>query len=411
MSITTPIQSCRLCDGKGLTQVLQLASTPPGDHYLPKERNPENLPVFPLSLQQCDTCGHVQLGAIVDPSYIYKEYIYTTKSSLGLAEHFEHYVSNTIEKLSLKPGSFVVEIGSNDGTMLKAFQKAGMKVLGVDPAKEIASQATKNGQTTIPEFFTGELSKRILSEHGHADLIVANNVIANVSNVQELVKAVQDLLAPEGVFVFETGYLKYLAEGYVFDNIYHEHIDYHSIRPLERFFHSNEMQLFDVLETNSKGNSIRCFVSHSSKNSKVSEELIALREREKTLGYHTPLPYKRLGDFLQQTKIKLHNILDSYVAKGVEISGFGASVGVTTVLYQFDLQKYIRRLLDDNTTRDGLFSPGMAIPVLLAERELKKSTNEVIVLLAWRYADNIVKRHKSNQTRFIRFFPEVEMIS
>jgi len=409
--MTTPIQSCRLCDGKTLTQILQLAPTPPGDHYLPKERNPENLPIFPLSLQQCDSCGHVQLGAIVDPSYIYKEYIYTTQSSLGLAEHFEQYASSTIEKLSLKPGCFVVEIGSNDGTMLKAFQEKRMAVLGVDPAKEIALQATRNGQTTIPDFFTGEISKKIRSEYGQADLIVANNVIANVADVQELAKSVRDLLAPEGVFIFETGYLKYLAEGHVFDNIYHEHIDYHSIRPLERFFHSLGMQLFDVLETNSKGNSIRCFVGHAGKNSKASEELIALREREEALGYHTPLPYKRLADFLQQTKIKLHNILDSYVAKGVEISGFGASVGVTTVLYQFDLQKYIRRLLDDNTTRDGLFSPGMAIPVLLAERELKKSTNEVIVLLAWRYADNIVKRHKSNQTRFIRFFPEVEMIS
>jgi SAM-dependent methyltransferase len=412
MSISTPINSCRLCDGNKLSPILTLAPTPPGDHYLPQSRNPEKLPVFPLSLQQCVDCGHVQLGAVVDPAYIYREYIYTTKSSLGLADHFAEYAASTINKLSLRPGSFVVEIGSNDGTMLNAFQMRGMKVLGVDPAREIAQQATSTGTPTLAEFFSGEIAKKIATEYGQADLIVANNVIANVADMRATFTAVRELLSPDGVFVFETGYLKYLAEGHVFDNIYHEHIDYHSIRPLMRFFDSISMQLFDVVESTSKGNSIRCFVEHAKKGRKISKAVDDLVEREIGLGYQTPAPYERLGNLLQQTKNKLHAFLEEQTAQGATIAGFGASVGVTTVLYEFDLGKYVKTILDDNPARDGLFSPGLGIPVLLAERELENNPPDIVILLAWRYSESILRKHKDGQhrrTRFLNFFPQVEV--
>ena len=408
--IHTPLTSCRLCEGKSLRQVLQLAPTPAGDRYIAKESFPEKLPVFPLDLNQCEKCGHVQLGGIVDPAYLYKDYIYTTKSSLGLEEHFSSYADLTTKKLALKPGSLVVEIGSNDGTMLQAFKNLGMKVLGIDPAREIAIEATKAGIQTLPEFFSAEVAAGILSKHGHADLIIANNVMANVANVRSIAEAVRQLLAPDGVFVFETGYLKYLAEDVVFDNIYHEHIDYYAIRPLQRFFHSLDMRLTDVHVSQSKGSSIRCFVRLSDACPEVSPIVEELCGREKLHHYQTPAPYRALSTNLESIKSKLHEILQPAKKQGQTIAGFGASVGVTTVLYHFDLGQYISQLIDDNPNRQGLFSPGLGIPVHSPGILYTSERPSWLILLAWRYGSVICQKHHSYEQaggKFLKILPAV----
>ena len=220
MAKITEIKNCRLCGESKLRAVLPLHPTPVGDLYLPKNQNPEKLECFPLDVYQCASCGHVQLKAIVDPEYLYSDYIYTTSSSLGLAEHFQSYATRTVRKLEMRPGSLVVEIGSNDGTMLRGFQREGMKVIGVDPATEIAAKATQTGVPTIHGFFSVETAKKIVKMHGKADLFVANNVLANVPCPRDIFLGVLELLKTDGVIIFETGYLKYLAEDCVFDNIY-----------------------------------------------------------------------------------------------------------------------------------------------------------------------------------------------
>lgn len=414
MSLTTPITRCRLCENTVLTEVLALADTPAGDHYLPADLHPERLPVFPLSLRQCSECGHVQLGAIVDPEYIYRDYIYTTTSSIGLAEHFKEYAQKTLTDLKLKPGALVVEIGSNDGTMLRAFQNLGMRVLGIDPAIDIAQRATQSGITTIPDFFRNEIADQILAEHGPAQLIIANNVLANVSSPRDTVAAIRRLLAPDGVFVFETGYLKYLAEDCVFDNIYHEHIDYYAIRPLVRFFKSLDMSMIDVHVSASKGSSIRCFVSLSQAGHAVSSTVEELCEREKDYQYQTPLPYKALAIKLESIKSKLHEILRPAKARGETIAGFGASVGVTTMLYFFELENYVSFLIDDNPSRQGLFSPGLGLQVRSPLIFDARDKPDLVVVLAWRYAEIIVEKHKmleKNGGRFLLALPKVDFIT
>ena len=410
MSLTTPITRCRLCENTDLTEVLALAPTPAGDHYLPADLHPERLPVFPLSLRQCRECGHVQLGAIVDPEYIYRDYIYTTTSSIGLAEHFQEYAQKTLTDLKLKPGALVVEIGSNDGTMLRAFQKLGMRVLGIDPAIDIAQKATQSGITTIPDFFRNEIADQVLAEHGPAQLIIANNVLANVSSPKDTVAAIRRILAPDGVFVFETGYLKYLAEDVVFDNIYHEHIDYYAIRPLQRFFHSLDMRLTDVHVSQSKGSSIRCFVRLSDACPEVSPIVEELCEREKLHHYQTPAPYRALSTNLESIKSKLHEILQPAKKQGQTIAGFGASVGVTTVLYHFDLGQYISQLIDDNPNRQGLLSPGLGIPVHSPSILYTSQRPSWLILLAWRYGSVICQKHHSYEQgggKFLKILPAV----
>lgn len=389
-----------------------MAPTPAGDHYLPVEEKPDDLPLFPLNLNQCIHCGHVQLEGLVDPSYIYKHYTYTTSSSLGLAHHFLNYATTTINRLSLKPGSLVVEIGSNDGTMLKAFQSNGMKVIGVDPAQAIANLASASGIPTLVEFFSHPVAERIRSEFGQADLIIANNVFANVSDPLQFTLAVRELLSPSGTFVLETGYVKYLAESVAFDNIYHEHIDYHAIRPLIRFFNSIDMSLYDVHVSESKGSSIRCFVSHSSARIPVTANVDALSEYENIKEYQCPEPYFALAQRLDNIKAELHHILKSAKRDDKTIAGFGASVGITTILFHWQLGPYIDMLLDDNLKRHGLNSPGLSIPVRNASL-LQENPPDLVVLLAWRYVNPILKNHghwTEKGSHFLMVLPEVKPI-
>jgi len=410
MNISIPITSCRLCECQNIIEILTLAPTPAGDLYMLLERNPQDLPLFPLSLFQCQRCGHVQLGVLVDPEYVYSEYIYTTSTSLGLVEHFKSYVADTVHKLSLRPNDLIVEIGSNDGTLLKAFQGSGMRIVGVDPAPAIAQKANEAGILTINAFFNSEIASQIISRHGLAKLVVANNVLANVSSVKNVVLAVRELLAPDGIFVFETGYLRYLAEGCVFDNIHHEHVDYFAIKPLVVFFESLGMKLLDVCVSESKGSSIRCYVGLSSSPKSVSQNVFDLMDRETKCGYQTNIPYQSLGLHLQKVKADVHRVLKPAKNRGESIVGFGAAVGSTTILYHFELAGLIQALVDDNPRRHGLYSPGFGIPVKNTDILHLSNRPHWAVLLAWRYGKHIAEVHKDYAKlggRFLEILPEV----
>jgi len=414
MAAITTIESCRFCPGSRLKMVLPLIPTPVGDYYLPKEQEPEKLECYPLDVYQCEDCGHVQLKAIVDPDYLYREYIYTTSSSLGMADHFRDYVKTVIDKLALKPGSLVVEIGSNDGTMLRVWKELGFNVLGIDPARDIAKQATDSGIPTMNDFFTPALAEEIHADKGEAALLIANNVMANVPNPTEVVTGVRKLLGDNGVFVFETGYLKYLAEDVVFDNIYHEHIDYYSIKPSIGFFNSLGLELFDVDVSDSKGSSIRTYVQSLSGNKRpVADVVRQLSARESEVGYGIPAPYDKLNKKLEATKSELLNTLSKWKAEGKTIAGYGASVGVTTVLYHFELNGLIDYLIDDNSARQGLYSPGLAIPIRGPEVLTSAEPPDYILILAWRYAEPIMSKNQEylkNGGRFLKFLPEIELI-
>ena len=409
MAKLTPIAACRMCTSSDLHEVMPLTPTPAGDHYLRNLQEAKGLECFPLILKQCGVCGHVQLASMVDPEYIYSDYIYTTSSSLGLAEHFSSYASMVSQSLNLSKDSFVVEIGSNDGTMLKAFQQQGHRVLGVDPATDIANKATLAGQKTLNAFFTSALAKTILAKYGEADLFIANNVLANVPDPYEIFLGASQLLGPQGVIIFETGYLKYLAEDCVFDNIYHEHIDYYSIRPLMTLLERLGLVLFDVHVSESKGSSIRCMIQKATGNRVINQGIETLLKREKVRSYGSSQPYLHLDQRLQNIKKALLRELSGFKKEGKVIAGFGASVGVTTMLYYFGLNDFIDYLVDDNTSRHGLFSPGLGLEVKDSKILHTQEKPDVVVILAWRYAKPILSKHLNyinNGGFFIKVLPE-----
>jgi len=205
------------------------------------------------------------LAHLIDPNLLYNDFIYETSKSPGLREHFQNYSTSVLDKTGPGDGRLAVDLGSNDGLLLSYFQKGGFRVLGVDPAVNIAAQATQSGIDTIAAYFQPDLAEDIKSEHGTAHLITANNVVANVDDLDEFVDAVRMLLHRDGLFVFETGYLLDLVRNCVFDNIYHEHISYLAVIPLQAYFHRHGLVLTDVEHVSTKGGSIRGYVQRKGK--------------------------------------------------------------------------------------------------------------------------------------------------
>lgn len=405
---------CRLCDSKNLELALHIAASPIADAYLPATRLAEKQDSYPLDLYLCNGCGHVQNVDVVNPEILFRDYIYETSSSLGLVEHYRKYADDVTSQFSLRPGSLALEIGSNDGSLLGFFITKGLKVLGIDPARRIAEDATSRGITTLPEFFGSSLAKRLRKDYGPAAIIAANNVFAHADNLADIVKGICTMLDREGVFIFEVSYLPDIVDRFMFDTIYHEHVSYHSILPLVKFFEKFEMQLFDVQRISSKGGSIRGFAQRLphgrySVTSRVTE-MIAEETRR---GFDKLVVFREYGFSIAERRVALKKVVDDARANGKKVAGYGASTTVTTLIWDFELSEKLDFLADDNPVKQGLFAPKCHLPVLPSE-EIYSRRPDYIVILAWNYAEPIMKRHQrflAEGGTFVIPLPELRLIS
>ena len=242
---------CRLCDNGSIVKVLPINPSPIADAYVKKDNLNVDQELIPLDLYQCQECGHVQNLDVVNPEYLFKDYIFHTSGSKSLIDHFSLYVDSVLKKFDLKNNSLVVEVGSNDGTLLKFFKEHGFHILGIDPAVDIAHKANKEGIPTINNFFSSELAVEIRNKNGSAQLVVANNVYAHSDSLGDMTKGIELLLSDSGVFIFEVSYLLDIVDNFLFDTIYHEHLSYHSLGSLSSFLNKYRLELFDVEKINS----------------------------------------------------------------------------------------------------------------------------------------------------------------
>ena len=379
---------------------------------MPADRLSEAQLSFPLDLYLCLECGHVQLLDVVDPDLLFGNYIYTTSISLGLVEHFRRYAEEVAQKFSLAGNSLALDIGSNDGTLLKFFKEKGLRVLGIDPAVRIAQQATEAGIETIPAFFTRELAMKIRNSHGQAALITANNVFAHSDNLPDMADGIRELLAGDGIFVFEVSYLVDIIEKLLFDTVYHEHLCYHSIKPLDHFFRAHDLELIDVHRMGSKGGSIRAFVQRRGGPRPVQPIVSELLALEAKMGLDKPDIFARFSEKLDRIKGELHELLGRLKQEKKTIAGYGASATVTTLLYKFELGKHLDFVVDDNVSRHGMFSPGQHLPVY-PPQALQERGAHYAVILAWQYAEPILKKNEAFMQqggRFIVPLPTVRVI-
>lgn len=383
---------CRLCESSNVTLALPIAPTPVADAYIAQALRTAPQPSFPLDLYLCTDCGHAQLMDVVDPELLFGNYIYSTSNSLGLVEHFRAYAVNVVERFRPYAGSLAVDIGSNDGTLLRFLKAHGLRVLGVDPAKNIASQATASGIPTRAAFFDRSVANSIRAELGAAQLVTANNVFAHADNLFEIACGIADLLSPDGVFVFEVSYIGDIIERFLFDTIYHEHLCYHALAPLIRFLQRCGLELFDVERIANKGGSIRGYAQLSSAGQVVTERLRGMLQEEKRQGWTQLDRFRRYAGDIDRAKAELVGILRTLKAEGRVIAGFGASATVTTLLHHLEVGPWLDFLVDDNPSRHGLFSPGYHLPVRPPSDLLERRV-DVVVIAAWQYAEPIMKKH------------------
>jgi len=405
-------ETCRLCGSKHLELAVGLTPTPIGDDFIKPDRLDKEQPAFPLDMMLCLDCGNVQLRNVVNPELIYIAYNYTSSVSLGLVEHFKKYAEAVITRVQPEPGALVVELGSNEGAMLRSFKERGLRVLGVDPAREIARRATEAGIETLPTYFTADLAKKIREERGAASIVIANNVFANIDDVTDIIDGLRYLLAPDGVFIFETSYWLDVVQKMLIDTIFHEHLTYFAVKPLASFFHRLGMELFDVERVPTKGGSLRGYVQMNGGKWKIAPAVKEQIQLEDEIGLDRLETYKEYTQKLQGLKTQMLEELGKYKAHGKSIAAYGAAVGLTTMLYYFDLGDLTQYIFDDDPNKQNTLSPGLHIPTLPSEAIYEKKP-DVIVALAWRYIDPILKKHKAYLEQgghFLLPLPKVELI-
>jgi hypothetical protein len=390
--------NCRLCGSKNIDIALRLAPMPIATPNMKVPGVDSSHRVFreavPLDLFLCRHCGLLQLLRIGNPGIQYANYVYTTSLSLGLPQHFENYAAEVLAALTPTPGALVVEIGSNDGTLLRHFKQAGMRVLGVDPAADIACHATESGIETLGDFFTDELAAEIRAGRGPAAVMIANNVIANIDDLNDIVQGVRTLLGEEGVFVFETQYGADVVEKNLLDTIYHEHLSYFNVKPLVLHFARHGLEVFDVRRIGTKGGSIRVFVQHKNGSRPIAAVVADMMSTEEARGHYQLDIYHHWDAKITVIRRALADSVAEQRKAGRLVGGYGVSVGTTTLMAQFGVTDKIDVLFDDDPNKDPeLIGPGYSIPVMPAAGVYEKSPGSIIVF-AWRYAEPIIAKHQ-----------------
>ena len=394
------ITNCRLCKTGILgPPVLDFGKTPLANEFLSTIQEQE---LFDLQVCCCQQCGHYQLNESIDPERLFRNYVFVAGTSPVNVEHFRQYAIHMTNALKLKSGSKVLDIASNDGTLLQHFKNLGMQVLGIDPAKNIAEMANAKGIETIPEFFTEEYADQIVSKYGTFDLITANNVFAHVPDLANFTEGVKKVLSQNGVFSFEVSYFADVCDKTLFDTIYHEHSSYHTVEPLISFFKSHNMKLIHVEHIGNHGGSIRVIVCHEGQygNQTISNKW---DDRNQMVDKVTKLEknIKLLG-------LKLKFKLESLKAQAKSIAIYGTPAKATTLMYALNIdENIIDFAVDDDPLKQGTFTPGKHIPVY-SSKAIRDRKPDVLLVLAWNFADPIMKEHQYFMGSWIVPIPELK---
>ena len=386
---------CRLCESKNIKRGLSLTPTPPGNNFLTKDNLNLVEETFPLELDFCNDCFHIQLGHVVDPEFLFQnDYSYVSSTSRVFVEHLKNYADSMISLLKLNQGSLVIDIGSNDGTCLSFFQDKGMEVLGVDPAESIAQLANNNGIKTINNFFNEEIAQEIKENYSLPRLITSHNACAHIDDLMSVINGVDNLMGDETIFVMEVGYFVDVFQNKWFDTIYHEHVDFHTVAPLKKLFHSVGMEIFSIERIEPQGGSIRVMVQRKHGTFQIDESVEDLISLEASLGLNKVDTLHLFEQEINTLRTKFKNMIKQLKEDGKSIAAFGAPTKATTLSYHFDLEhEDVDFIVDDNPLKQGLYSPGKHIPVYDSASIYEKKP-DILIILAWNFAEDIMKKHK-----------------
>jgi len=384
---------CRFCGSPLHHTFVDLGMSPPCESYLSQEQLNAMEPFYPLHVYVCDQCFLVQLEQYMSPEAIFCEYAYFSSYSDAWLQHAKYYTEMAVERFKLHGASQVVELASNDGYLLQYFVQKGIPVLGVEPAANVAISAIEKGVPTLVKFFGEELAREMVTEGKGADLLIGNNVLAQVPDLNDFVQGMKTFLKPGGVITMEFPHLMRLMEENQFDTIYHEHFSYFSFFSVEKIFAFHGLKIFDVEELSTHGGSLRIYACHGDDTSKVAGNRVdELRERELAAGVADLGLYSSFDEKVKKTKRLLLDFLINAKETGRSIAGYGApGKGNTLLNYCGVRTDFIDYTVDRNPYKQGKYLPGTHIPIFHPDK-VKETRPDYLLILPWNFKDEIIKQ-------------------
>ena len=413
VTATGKAMRCRHCGTPLQHTLIDLGMSPLCESFLTEAELDAPETYYPLHARVCHACWLVQLPEFVSPAHIFTEYAYFSSYSTTWVAHAGRYCEMIKSRLGLGPKSFVVELGSNDGYLLQHFVKLGMPVLGIEPAANVAEAARKAGIPTLVAFFGAKTAGQVVIDRGHADLIVANNVLAQVPELNDFVVGMAHLLAPEGVITIEVPHLERLIAENQFDTIYHEHFSYFSLGSIGRLAAAHGLALIDVETLPTHGGSLRLYLAHRGSHHLVSIRVVQMLAQERRAGLEDLSTYVDFAGRVQRTKRELLSVLIEAKNEGKRICGYGApGKGNTLLNYAAIGTDFLDFTVDRNPYKHGRYTPGMHIPILPVEA-IDEARPDYLFILPWNLKKEIVAqmRHVGDWgCKFIVPIPNVEVI-
>ena len=385
---------CRCCGSSKLKRVLSLGYQPLANNLL--ENINDKYTEYPLELNVCEECFNCQLSVTIDSKEMFSNYLYQSSTTKSFREHFDKAAKNYIERFKLDKNSYIIDVGSNDGIGLRPFLNLGFNnIEGIEPAKNLAELANKNGINT----FHGYLNDKAINPiKNGADLLLASNVFAHADDLRLMAESMKKLIKPDGKIVIEVQYLLRTIKDLTFDNIYHEHTNYWSVTSLNKFFGDLKLKIFDVEEINTHGGSIRVFVSQE-KDIHVENSVKEFLQKEEKFGLKKISTYLNFGKKIENLKTKVINNIKELKQRFPLIIGYGAPAKATTALNYFGIKKEINFIVEDNPLKHDKIIPGINIRILPKESVINKDS--AILVLAWNYFDEIRKKNSALAKKFI----------
>lgn len=388
--ISTRIKACRMCGSSELVPILDLTPQPPANSL--RRDLTEELPDVPLEIVRCSECTTVQLTETVSPEYLFRDYVWVTGTSQTAQEYSQIFLQSILQR-SVSKELFVVEIASNDGTFLKRFRAAGHKVLGVDPARNLASLAEAHGVPTCAEFFSDVLAVQVATEFGRADVIIARNVIPHVPDPNDVISGIARLLADDGVGAIEFHWIDKILSELHYDSIYHEHFFYHSLHSIQALLTRHGLALFDVTESPISGGSLVAYFSRKPR--ATTAALCARLDYETQQGLASLAVWQEFGRRSIEHKEQLQRLVDAEVAAGHRVIGYGASARSSTLLNFCGVNhSQLDCIADQSPHKHYRYTPGTDILILSPEQAFARKPDTVL-LLGWNFRNEILDRMRA----------------
>jgi SAM-dependent methyltransferase len=410
---TTTTTCCRVCATPLRHTFVDLGMSPLCETFLAHSELDSMEMFYPLHAYVCENCFLVQLAEYVSPEKIFSEYAYFSGYSTSWLAHAKAYCEMIARRLELGQQSLVVELASNDGYLLQHFAPLRVPVLGVEPARNVAQVAINKGIPTITEFFGIKLAEQLASADKSADLIIGNNVLAQVPDINDFVGGIRVLLKPEGVVTLEFPHLQRLIEGNQFDTIYHEHFSYFSLISIENLARRHALRIIDVEELTTHGGSLRVYLAHAASRHRTTRQVDEMLDRESALGFRDLLTYAHFGDRVRATKRSLLKLLVELKNAGKSICGYGApGKGNTLLNYCAIGTDFLDFTVDRNPYKWGRYTPGTHIPILPTD-EIDRQKPDYVLILPWNLQKEIAEQmsHISEWGgKFIIPIPEARIV-